>query len=149
MSRKSLPPAAKPAFTSLVDIAFLVLIFFMSLPLRKLDGKLQAALPAEGPHVFERPPQLKVRISLRLRGDAVSYRLGEHRASTPRGLAHVLARLDHRDRYELHAEPGVPWKAVVAMVNELKRHEIGRVQFTGTKAPSTEVRRAMPLPAPR
>ena len=33
--------------TPLIDVAFLVLIFFMALPMKRLDGKLSAHLPTE------------------------------------------------------------------------------------------------------
>ncbi|MHC4955093.1 MAG: ExbD/TolR family protein [Planctomycetota bacterium] len=47
-------------FTSLIDVAFLILIFFMCLPFKTLDGKLAAFLPTEkglNP-TPEKPPEL-------------------------------------------------------------------------------------------
>ena len=46
--------------TPMIDVAFLIIIFFMCLPFKTLDGKLQAFLPTEkglNP-TPEKPPEL-------------------------------------------------------------------------------------------
>ncbi len=146
--RRTLPDAAKSALTPLIDIAFLVLIFFMSLPLRQLDGKLQAQLPENGfnPIETDRPPPDKIRIRMRLHGERIVYHLGDHEAASPQGLEPILRRLDAEDRYEIHADPDIPWNDIVGMVDVLAGLEYKHLQFYGTRLPSKEVRKAIPLP---
>ncbi|MHC4549415.1 MAG: ExbD/TolR family protein [Planctomycetota bacterium] len=151
MKRISLPPAARLGFTPLIDVAFLVIIFFMALPLRRLDHKLDAELPKRGstPTVDHEPPPDIIRIHLRRQGDAVVYRLGGHTAARAAGLARVLRLLGPGNIYQIRSTPEVPWEAVVGMVDVLLAAKCTKLQFYGTRAPPRALRGMVPLPAPR
>ena len=151
MRRAIEAPSARTALTPLVDIAFLVLIFFMSLPLKRLDGKLQALLPRTHgidtlpTHV---EPQTPIRIHLRQRADTITYRIGEHSFDQPERLAPLIRLLGNTSTYEVRAGEGIPWKAVVATVDVLKALDCTKLQFYGTRSPSRKVRQLFPLPRP-
>jgi len=70
---------SKLEITPLIDVAFLILIFFMCLPFKTLDGKLQAFLPTDkGINPIEQDPVNEIMVSVHivaraevlLRGDA-------------------------------------------------------------------------------
>lgn len=126
---RKLPPATRPGFTPLIDIAFLVLIFFMALPLKRLDGKLEAHLPRDvGPdHYPTQPPDT---VHLRVRPGPV-YGLGDRTSEDPRAFATVLAALGPERAYEIHASPGVRWSSVVTLVDLLQELKLTRVRFRG------------------
>ena len=142
--------AARPSLTPLIDIAFLVLIFFMALPLKRLDGKLEAWLPQAGgqPRLADRPPPVPVRIHLRRRGDDVHYRIGDFSFDRPEGMAPLIRRLGNESTYELRSDAGVPWRAVVRTVDVLKALDCTRLQFHGTRRASRQIRQLVPLPQP-
>jgi len=147
MQRKIPPPEERWSLTPLIDIAFLIIIFFMALPMRHLDAKLAAYLPTnDGIRLWDQKPREKVDIRLLKRGDELVYRLGQNDARSPRGLEPVLRALGGEHTYEVYASADVPLKAVVAMVNQLAKLDYGNFQFRGTALPSLEVRRAIPLP---
>jgi len=144
-------PAApvQPSFTSLIDIAFLVLIFFMALPLKNLDGKLEAFLPKDaGIVVTSQPPPETVRIRVTRRDGHSAYRLGEHEADRILGLEGVLRALGPDNRYEIHADAKVPWNDIVSVVDLLKALGYPRLSFTGTRFPEPDLRGLFRLPAP-
>jgi biopolymer transport protein ExbD len=150
MRRKALSPPAKPPLTPLIDIAFLVLIFFMSLPLRRLDGKLAAFLP-KGVGIENAPapePEPTVEIRVLRRGDDHVYRLGQHTAPDPKGLEPTLRALGADNRYEIYGNPDVEWEAIVKVTDLLAGLKFTQVRFTGTRRPTTEQRRLLRLPAP-
>jgi biopolymer transport protein ExbD len=149
MRRKALSPTVKPPLTPLVDIAFLVLIFFMSLPLRRLDGKLGAFLPKDvGIEAPPAPPQPTIEIRVLRRGDEHVYRLGQHTASDPKGLEPTLRALGAENRYEIYGNPDVEWEAIVKVTDMLAGLKYSQVRFHGTQRPTTEQRRMLRLPAP-
>lgn len=126
---REIPSATRPALTPLIDIAFLVLIFFMALPLRRLDGKLEAYLPRNaGPNHFpEEQPDI---VHLRVRSGPV-YELGDRSAESPRAFAPVLRALGPGRTYEIHASADVGWGSVVTLVDLLKELELTQVRFRG------------------
>lgn len=149
MKRPLDEPGTRPALTPLIDIAFLVLIFFMALPLKALAHKLDQELPKrDGFSVTMDKPPARIHVRLRMRGDTVLYGLGDHVAYRPAGLERVLRGLGPDNIYEVHASPDVPWKAVVGMVNELVALKCEGVAFRGTRLPDARLRRMVPLPKP-
>lgn len=149
MKHDAFAPPAKPPLTPLVDIAFLVLIFFMSLPLRRLDGKLAAFLPKESGIVsVPAPPEPTIEIRVLRRGDGYLYRLGQHTAPKPEGLKPTLVALGREHRYEIHGNPDVEWAAIVKVTDMLAGLKYSQVRFTGTRRPTIEQRRLLRLPAP-
>jgi biopolymer transport protein ExbD len=150
MKRPSLLPPARLGITPLIDVAFLVIIFFMALPMKRLAFKMNTELPKElGIEPTDTKPPLDViRLRLRMRGDAVSYTLGGHTCDRAAGLTPVLRQLGPLNRYEIHASVDVPWEAVVATVDVLAALDFKRIQFRGTRQPSRELRGCIPLPRP-
>jgi len=143
--------APRAPLTPLIDIAFLVLIFFMSLPYKRLDGKLEAHLPTgEGIHEVDKPePERPIDIRIRARGDGYRFQLGEHVADAPRGLMPVLRQLGPKHKYEIQANAAIPWEQIVRVTDTLAELEFEKVRFHGTMRPTRAVRQARPLPKPR
>lgn len=136
---REIPSATRPALTPLIDIAFLVLIFFMALPLRRLDGKLEAYLPQNaGPrHYPDEQPDI---VHLRVRPGPV-YQLGDRTAESPRAFTTVLKALGPGRAYEIHASEGVRWGSVVTLVDLLKELELTRIRFRGAAQSAGSKRR--------
>ncbi|MHC4974052.1 MAG: ExbD/TolR family protein [Planctomycetota bacterium] len=150
MKRPSLLPPARLGITPLIDVAFLVLIFFMALPMKRLAFKMETHLPKNDGIVDtpSTPPPDVIRLRLRLRGDAVSYAVGGHTFDRAAGLTPVLRQLGPLNHYEIHASADVPWEAVVGTVDVLAALEFTKVRFRGTREPTRELRRSVPLPRP-
>lgn len=127
--------------TSLIDMSFLLLIFFMCLPFRSLDHKLECALPREGIIPIDAPPKDTVRIRVRMRGNELVYALGERTASSAEGLKPVLRALGPLYAYEIDATPDIPWAGVVDAVNVLRAVDCPDVRFRGGPRPDHETRR--------
>jgi len=130
------------SFTSLIDVAFLLIIFFMSLPLQQLDGKLQAHLPKDsGPSPFPRKPKDTVRIAVRKHENALRYVLGDRSAESAAGLWPTLRALGPDNAYEVDATGKIPWQGVVDVVDVLREIGCTDVRFRGCAAPGPEIRR--------
>jgi biopolymer transport protein ExbD len=152
MRLKFREPDAPSPLTPLIDIAFLVLIFFMALPYKRLDGKIEAHLPKEGPaplHMETPPPEtVRLRVRRALGNRPLRFELGEHAADSPAGLEPLLRKLGPKYAYEIQADAGVAWKEVVRVVDLLRALEYEDVRFYGTKRPSPAVQRTFQLPMP-
>ena len=150
MKRPSILAPAHLSITPLIDVAFLVLIFFLALPMRRLAFKMNTQLPkGDGiDRTRATPPLDVIRLRLRMRGDDVSYAVGGHTFDTAWGLAPVLRRLGPLNSYEIHASASVPWKAVVGTVDVLAALEFKKVRFRGARPATPELRRLIPLPRP-
>ena len=144
--------ADRPAITPLIDIAFLMLIFFMALPYKSLDRKLEAHLPrGEGfePRVLDRDePDPKVEIRVRRTADGHRFRVGVHEVREAAGLIPVLRQLGVGYRYEIHADSAAAWQGVVQAVDVLRALEYPQINFRGCPLPERDVRVARPLPRP-
>jgi len=150
MKRSSILPPARLSITPLIDVAFLVLIFFMALPLKRLAFKMETHLPKNDGIIDKpaNPPPDVIRLRLRIRGEAVSYAVGSHTFDRAAGLSPVLRQLGPLNHYEIHASAGVPWEAVVQTVDVLAALDFKKVRFRGTRKPTRELRRSIPLPRP-
>jgi len=130
------------SFTSLIDVAFLLIIFFMSLPLQQLDGKLQAHLPKDvGPRPILDTPKDTVRIRVRERENALLYVLGDRSAPSAKELRPTLRALGPDNAYEVDATGKVPWQRVVDVVDVLREIGCTDVRFRGCAPPGPEIRR--------
>ncbi|MDH3593117.1 MAG: biopolymer transporter ExbD [Planctomycetota bacterium] len=145
----------KLKMTPLIDIAFLVLIFFMALPLKTLAFKMEAQLPKEGIEGFptDVQPPPKVILRLRTRADGTRFELGDHYSHDLGSLRPVVRRLGIDVIYEIHADSTVPWNDIVKVYDVLaevqKLEGAVRTRFRGTALPSRLIRQAIPLPPPR
>ena len=151
MARKSLPPAEKPNLTPMIDVAFLILIFFMSLPMRRLDHKLTTELPPEGiqPQEPDEPPPSKVRVLVRRKAGQIHYVLGSHRATDPWKLRPVLTQLGPEHVYLIDARGDIDHQSVLALMDVLHGLEFQKIQFRGGAGITPSLRRSPRLPAPR
>jgi biopolymer transport protein ExbD len=129
--------------TSLIDMAFLLIVFFMCLPFRCFDHKLQAFLPrGEGESSRFAAPKETVKIRVRRQGDDISYTLGQNTAAAAEGLKPLLRALGPEYAYEVDAGPNVPWQGVVDIVNTLAAVDCKDIRFRGGPRLTPEIRRA-------
>jgi biopolymer transport protein ExbD len=148
MKRPALPPAARLALTPLIDVAFLVIIFFMALPIKRLDGKLSAHMPNQGFQPTDQRAEDVVRIQVYRSGGEVRFMLGDQVFADAWHLVPVLEKLGPLLRYEIRGDPVLVWQSMVSIVDVLTGLEFERVQFTYSGGLSPTVRRARRLPAP-
>lgn len=136
MRKKTHPPDEPFSITPLIDIGFLLIIFFILLPLKGLDFKLHAHLPLDnGDRVTNQQPKDTVKIRVRKQGEELVYALGQHRAAEASGLEPVIRALGPKYAYEIDATPAVPWQGVVDAVNVLAGAECLEVRFRGSRLP--------------
>ena len=170
--------AAKCDLTPLIDIAFLIIIFFMCLPFKTLDAKLQAYLPTgRGPESIPLDPPEIVLIKVHVVGrdeaprpwgpvgnqttvsapTRVLYRLEDGTATDSldavaahiRRLRDAAAQFDGIEvRGEIKAAHKVPHKYVVALLNRFAEARINDVDFYGTAIPERRLLNAPSLPFP-
>ncbi|MHC4341048.1 MAG: biopolymer transporter ExbD, partial [Planctomycetota bacterium] len=105
MKRPALPPAARLALTPLIDVAFLVIIFFMALPIKRLDGKLSAHMPNQGFQPTDQRAEDVVRIQVYRSGGEVRFMLGDQVFADAWHLVPVLEKLGPLLRYEIRGDP--------------------------------------------
>ena len=136
----------KLQITPLIDIAFLVIIFFMLLPIRQLDHKLEAHLPTrEGiDPVDVSDPESRIRI--RVREHAIV--LGDQRFERAEDLRPLLRRLGPEHRYEIDAVSMLAWSRVIEVVDTLAGLRFGNVAFKGCRLPPPAITRLRQLPMP-
>jgi len=146
------PPATQLSLAPLIDVAFLVLIFFMALPLRRLDHRLEAHLPKdEGPAPFPVPPEPRPKVRIRVLDRPAGvprYRIGQNTFRTAVEMEPLLRRLGPANEYELFGEAPCPWQDLVAVVDLLTALDYTQVRFRGTRPPPVALRRTSPLPRP-
>ncbi|MHC4939793.1 MAG: ExbD/TolR family protein [Planctomycetota bacterium] len=159
--------------TPLIDVAFLILIFFMCLPFRTLDAKLAAHLPEEGFGPTGQPPQkfvIKVHIlgrdeQPRIWGGRevpaptrVLYRFESGRVTADLEVVMAHIRKSKRAaegllhtvvRGEIKAAPRVQHKYAIALLNRFAEAGITDVDFYGARLPGRRELRARTLPYPR
>ena len=162
--------------TPLIDIAFLILIFFMCLPFRTLDGKLAGFLPTERGitvEAFQPPERFLIKIHIlgrdeRLRdwgpGERVPaptrvlYKFESGRvtddldevASHIRRMKRAAAPLERTMvQGEVKAGPRIQHKYIIAVLNRFAEERIEKVDFYGTQIPGGPALRARTLPYPR
>ena len=120
----------------MIDVSFLLIVFFILLPLKGLDFKLQCYLPrGDGIQPIATPPKETVKIRVRKDGDALVYELGQHRADRALGLSPVIRALGKTYAYEIDAAPLVPWRGVVEAADVLAAASCTDVRFRGGPMP--------------
>ena len=139
------PPPERISLTPLIDIAFLVLIFFMALPLKRLDGKLSAHLPT-GNGIQSTIAEPRYVVPVRVRKD--SFQVGDRRLKSAWDLAPTLRQLGPDNTYSIRGDADVGWSRIVSVVDLLTSLKYKHVEFFGTKDPTRRVRQSIPLPVP-
>jgi len=136
MRFKTRPAEETFSMTPMIDISFLLIIFFILLPLKGLDFKLQCYLPqGDGRVPTNKAPKETVKIHVRQEGDALVYALGQHRAERPEALAPVIRALGKEYAYEIDSTGAIPWRYVVDAVDVLASEHCEDVRFRGAKLP--------------
>jgi len=164
--------------TPLIDVAFLIIIFFMCLPFKTLDGKLAAFLPTHkgiDPDAKKPPEPIFIKVHIvgrdeveRTWGPATSrttvsaptrvlYRFEDGRSTDSlrvvaehiRRMRNATAKLEGaKVRGELKAARKVPHKFVVAVLNRFADEGLTEVDFYGTQIPSRRTLDLVSLPFP-
>ena len=123
----------KLSLTPLIDVAFLVLIFFMALPMKRLDTKLSAHLPVGHGHAqFLTEPRSVVKIHVRQDG----FRLGDTRAESAWSLVPLIQKLGPTHVYQIAARPKVGTQNVIEVMDVLTGLKYTQVEFAGVREPS-------------
>ena len=167
----------KIELTPLIDVAFLILIFFMCLPFKTLDGKLQAFLPTDkGINPIEQDPVNEIMVSVHIvarKEEAhrfgpdekplivqmpteVRYKFGDRETDD---LNSILKWIDEaraaakgtensKVKGEIKAGHKVPHKYIVALLNKFAEAKLEKVDFYGTQIPTPKLRRKPYLPYP-
>ena len=139
------PPSERLSLTPLIDIAFLVLIFFMALPLKRLDGKLQAHLPTKN-GISTIIAEQRYVVPIRVRND--SFEVGDRRRASAWDLAPTLRLLGADNTYSIRGDADVSWNRIVSVIDVLSSLKYKHIEFFGTKDPPRRIRRSVPLPKP-
>ena len=168
----------KLELTPMIDISFLIIIFFMCLPFKTLEGKLQAFLPTDkGINPTPAPPPLEFKVSVHIlaRQEAprqwgpeggqvtvqmpttVRYKFSDRQPTDD--LKQVAAWIKNAKKAaeggeakvigEIKAGHKVPHKFIVAVLNKFAEAEITKVDFFGTALPNKKIREALLLPYPK
>ena len=168
----------KLELTPLIDVAFLILIFFMCLPFKTLDGKLSAFLPTDkGISPIEQDPINEIMVSVHIVARAeksrifgpekfkqnitypteFKFKFGDRET---KDLKKVKAWIDEafktakasgdstKVKGEIKAGHKVPHKFVVALLNKFAEAGLKKVDFFGTQIPTVTLRRKPYLPYP-
>jgi biopolymer transport protein ExbD len=166
---------AKLELTPMIDVSFLILIFFMCLPFKTLEGKLQAFLPTDkgiNPTPQEPPNEIKVQVHIVARKhEQKSWGMnGSQTVTMPTEVAYRMGTQETQDlktvgrwidearrqaqgteatvKGEIKAAHRVPHKFVVAVLNKFSEAGLDKVDFYGTAIPPAELRRQSFLPYP-
>ncbi len=167
----------KLELTPMIDISFLIIIFFMCLPFKTLEGKLQAFLPTDkgiNPIPADPPNEIKVSVHILARGERERQWGPEGRQITvnmPDKAQYKYADRDPTNDLsvvadwiknakktaeggeskvigEIKAGHKVQQKFVVAVLNKFAQEGITKVDFFGTALPNKKQRTAKLLPYP-
>ncbi|MEM8883000.1 MAG: biopolymer transporter ExbD [Planctomycetota bacterium] len=163
--------------TPMIDVAFLIIIFFMCLPFKTLDGKMAAFLPTEKglAPTPEKPPEpfwIKIHVVGRKETERawgpeggqttvkmpseVKYRFGEEESESIDDVSAYIRRMkadwkkapDLNLRGEIKAGHKVPHKYIIAVLNKFAEHAVEKIDFYGTQIPKDKLRNMKLLPYP-
>ena len=139
-------------FTPMIDVVFLLLIFFMcTLKFKTLENKLATYLPADrGIHINFEPlePEEKIRLKLSMSGGrCVCFVNGKATGTVPSSLKAVYDRVRQIRRalpespVEIDPDPSVPHKHVVSVLDECIRAKAREINFVAV-LPALKVKRS-------
>ena len=149
--------------TPMIDVAFLILIFFMCLPFKTLDGKLQAFLPTEkglNPTPEKPPEPFWIKIHIVGRNEKprkwgpngelvvnmpteVKYRFGQNETEDLDVVSAYIKKMKRESQSvpdanltgEIKAGHKVPHKYIIAVLNKFAENKVEKVDFYGTQIP--------------
>jgi biopolymer transport protein ExbD len=163
--------------TPMIDISFLMIIFFMCLPFKTLEGKLQAFLPTDkgiNPTPEEPPIEIKVSVHIVARkelagtygpprdvqqvtvptefkykiGDTETGKLGDVSEYIKSAKRAAASTENAKVLGEIKAGHKVPHKYVIAVLNKFAEAGMEKVDFYGTAIPPKNLRALTTLPYP-
>ena len=163
--------------TPMIDVSFLLIIFFICLPMKLLEGKMQAFLPTDkgiNPTPVAPPLEIKVSVHIVARSERLApygppgaeanvamptefrYKVGNEETASLRDVSDYIKRAyaavrdtpDAKITGEIKAGHKVPHKYVVAVLNKFAEAGLQKVDFYGTAIPPKELRTRNYLPYP-
>jgi hypothetical protein len=164
--------------TPMIDMSFLILIFFMCLPFKTLEGKLLAFLPTDkgiNPVPQEPPNEIMVSVMINPRKEEprkwgangevtvnmpteVFYKFGDRETQDLKTVGSWIADAKKAAaasggnnavvKGEIKAGHKTPHKFVVAVLNKFTEAGLEKVDFYGTAIPGPELRKLQLLPYP-
>lgn len=135
--------------TPMIDIIFQLLIFFMcSIHFKALEGKLMSYLPKDKgmKNTIEKPQLNEITVDVEFdEGTKTSkYQVGESSFTDVAQVIDVVEKVYNQFRNDpkpppvkLRAQPKVPWRDVIAVVDGCKRRNITNVEFQAAPPPNT------------
>ena len=164
----------KLEMTPMIDMAFLIMIFFMCLPFKTLEGKLAAFLPTDkGISPIPQEPPNEIKVSVHIVGrkhekkewagkietmpTEFKYRFGDRETES---LDDVAMWINNGKKAaegaentkvlgEIKAGHRVPHKYVIAVLNKFAEAGLEKVDFFGTAIPTKPLRELRNLPYPK
>ncbi len=118
--------------TSMIDVVFLLLLFFILQPFKMPDARLDAPMNDDGPS-SNPAPLLTVRLMVRGRGEHVRYMVG--RTNVKAGSNEIkkavfaAAGNDPQVPVEIHADKGVHFGHVIMAFDACKAAGMQKVRF--------------------
>ena len=135
------------SMTPMIDVTFLLLIFFMvACKFKVFEGKLAAFLPkdvGENPHIVEEPPELPLKVFLRWNAPRKRCRVTVGRifcGYDSEGIARARQKVRQitqtgLDKAEIEAGGDVRMNWLVQTLNMLTQAGLKEIQFTGSGNP--------------
>ena len=175
--KKELQAPMEMNMTPMIDVSFLLIIFFICLPMKLLEGKIQAFLPTDkGINPTPAPPPLEIKVSVHIVARAEKaapygpkgaeamvvmptdfrYKIGNDETGSLKDVSEYIKRAytavrdtpDAKITGEIKAGHKVPHKYVVAVLNKFAEAGLQKVDFYGTAIPPKELRTQPYLPYP-
>ena len=175
--KKELQAPMEMNMTPMIDVSFLLIIFFICLPMKLLEGKIQAFLPTDkGINPTPAPPPLEIKVSVHIVARAEKaapygpkgaeamvvmptdfrYKIGNDETMSLKDVFEYIKRAytagrdnpDAKITGEIKAGHKVPHKYVVAVLNKFAQAGLQKVDFYGTAIPPKELRTMPYLPYP-
>ena len=182
-TREAAEEEIKLELTPMIDITFLILIFFMLMPFKTLEGKLLAFLPTDkgiqpipqdpvdtfdiDVHIIPREhkprnwgPKLSDGTFTQVQMPSkVVYKVKDRETEKIEevgkwvkemiDIARAQGIKDKDIKSEIRAGHKIPFKYVIAVLNQFNEVKVTKVEFYGTQIPTKAIREAEFLPYPK
>ncbi|MCZ6574666.1 MAG: biopolymer transporter ExbD [Planctomycetota bacterium] len=179
-TREAAEEEIKLELTPMIDITFLILIFFMLMPFKTLEGKLLAFLPTDkGIQPIPQDPvdsfDIDVHVIPREHKDRdwgpennrstvkmpskVVYKVKDRETEKIEEVGKWVKEMidtaraqgitDDHIKCEIRAGHKIPFKYVIAVLNQFNELRVTKVEFYGTQIPAKNIREAGFLPYPK
>ena len=129
-------PTSRPSLTPLIDVTFLLLLFFLlTFTFRQAEGLIPGTLPGRGPDGMLIPDPIVVDVVRPLdttRADAGVFFIEGERFDTSEGLYNRLTKMQQRITRPVKIKPsrGVRWEHVVDAFSQAVRAKCENVGFS-------------------